>query len=178
MSKYVKSLMQKELQKKIKDYDVKDFLIVSIKGLDGVNNNLMRRQLKEKGIQLSVVKNTLFKEALKGQKMDSAAKLFEGPCAVVYGGDSIVDLAKEMTVWAKKNQLIQIKGAFLDGTTLDAKGAAGISKMPTRAEMMGQIVMLTQSAGRRLAAMIASPGGKLAGCIKTISEKEEEKKVA
>jgi large subunit ribosomal protein L10 len=175
MSKYIKSLLQKELQKKITDYDVKDFLVISIKGLDGVNNNLMRRQLKEKGIGLAVVKNTLFREALRGQQMDSAADLFTGPCAVVYGGDSIVDLAKEMTVWARKNQLIQIKGAFLEGSALDAKDAAGISKMPTRAEMMGQIVMLTQSAGSRLAAMIASPGGKLAGCIKTISETEEKK---
>jgi large subunit ribosomal protein L10 len=175
MSKYIKSLLQKELQKKITDYDVKDFLVISIKGLDGVNNNLMRRQLKEKGIGLSVVKNTLFREALRGQKMDSGADLFTGPCAVVYGGDSIVDLAKEMTAWARKNQLIQIKGAFLEGSALNAKDAAGISKMPTRTELMGQIVMLTQSAGSRLAAMIASPGGKLAGCIKTISETEEKK---
>ncbi len=177
MSKYIKTLMQKELQKKIADYDVKDFLVVSILGLDGVNNNLMRRKLKEKGIRLSVVKNTIFKEALRGQKMDSGVALFEGPCAVVYGGDSIVDLARELTELAGKNPLLKIKGAFLEGTTLDSKAAAELSKMPTRAQLLGQIVFLSQSVARRLASIIASPAGVIAGCIETIA-KAEEKKVA
>jgi large subunit ribosomal protein L10 len=177
MSKYIKSLLQKELQKKMNDNSVKDFLVVSIKGLDGVNNNLMRRKLKEKGINLLVVKNTLFKQALHEQQMDAAADLFTGPRAVVYGGDSIVDVAKEITEWSKKNKQIEIKGAFLEGSSLDGKGAIELSKMPSRAELLGQIVILSQSAGRRLAAMIASPAGKIAGCIETIV-KNEEKKVA
>jgi large subunit ribosomal protein L10 len=179
MSKYVKSLLQKQLQQKMADNKVSDFLVVSIMGLDGVNNNIMRRKLKEKGINLLVVKNTLFKQVLAEQKVDSAAELFVGPRAVVYGGDSIVDLAKEMTEWSRKNpQKVEIKGAFLDGSSLDSKAAVELSKMPSRGELLGQIVMLSQSTARRLAAIIASPASVIAGCIETIAKKEEEKKVA
>ena len=177
MSKYVKSLLQKELQKKITDYDVRDFLVVSLTGLNGVNNNMMRRKLKEKGISMLVVKNTLFKQVLREQKMDSAAELFTGPRAVVYGGDSIVDLAKELAEWSKKSPQIEIKGAFLEGSALDSKSAAELSKMPSRTELLGQIVMLSQSMARKLAAIIAAPAGVIAGCIETIA-KAEEKKVA
>jgi len=174
MSKYVKELIQSELEQSIVTGDVREFMVLSVKGIAGVDNNTMRGELKQKGVRMMVVKNALFRRALRNQDLQDACDLFDGPCAVAYGGDSIVDAAKELVEWGKKLKALEIKGAYLDGTVLDEKGAVQLSKMPSRRELQAQIAGVIMSPAAKIAGAIAGPGALLAGCVKSVIEEAEK----
>ncbi|MHC5059983.1 MAG: 50S ribosomal protein L10 [Planctomycetota bacterium] len=173
MSKYVKELLQKELADKFAEAG--HFLVIETKGVGGNENNEMRGALKEKGIKLTVVKNALMRRALEGAGMSAAVGLFlAGPCTVASGGDSIVDVAKEIADWGKKVKAIQLKGAYVEGDIVDAEGAKALAKMPNRAQLQGTVAMLVASCGANVAATIASGGGAIAGCVSSLVEKLEK----
>ncbi len=174
MSKFVKELIQQEYEKAFEG--TRSFVVVSTKGITGNQNNEMRGELSKKDIKLAVVKNSLMRRALTKLDLAAASSLFmAGPCTICYGGDSAVDIAKELVDWAKKLKVMELKGAFIEGTIMEGEeGVKDLSKMPTRAELQGQIVTLALSPGRKVAGAIAGPGGLVAGCIKGLVEKLED----
>lgn len=174
MSKYVKQLVQAQLDSKVTSEDIRDFMVVSTMGVGGVDNNVLRGALKQKGIHLVVVKNSLFARVLRDRKMDAAGALFSGPCAIVFGGDSIVDVAKEMRTWMAKVPAVKLRGAFVDGSLFDDNGAVSLASMPTRAELQARVVSCVLSPGGRVAGALKGPAGVLAGCLKSIIEKAEK----
>jgi len=174
MSKYVKGLVQTEFEKVLTDGRVGEFVVLNLTGVNGVDNNRMRSSLRQKGVDVLVVKNALFIRALQTRQMEAATGLFEGPCAVAYGGDSLVDVARELTEWRRKIKAIQFKGAYLDGAVLTGQAAEQLAAMPTRKELHGRIAATVLAPAARLAGTIAAAGSLVTGCIKTVIEKAEK----
>jgi large subunit ribosomal protein L10 len=173
MSKFVKNLLQEQYRNKFEGLDT--FIVVNTKGITGNDNNALRGALSEKGVKLAVVKNSMMCKALDEMGLEKAKTLFaEGPCTVAYGGESIVDAAKELVEKAKKIKALEFSGAFLDGEVLGAEAAKDLSKLPTKAELQGEVTMLAMSPGRRIAGAVAGPGGIIAGCVKGLIEKLEK----
>ena len=170
MSKYVKNLITKELTGRLKDID--GVAVINPRGIDGNQNNSIRRKLHEKKLRMTVVKNTLAKRAVGEGKLKGFDALLDGPSAVIYGQASIAEIARLILAEKKANDKIELRGVFFDGEIyVGDKGVETASKLPTREEAISNIVGLILGPGRKLAAALKGPGSALGGILKTIEEK-------
>ena len=171
MSQKLKELIQKELKSQFAG--VNDLIVVSLRGISGNDNNALRGELLDKHVRLRVVNNSLAGKVFDEAGMSELRDILRGPCAIAYGGESVVDVAKDLVEWEKKLENFAIKGGFLDGRALDADQARALSKLPTRTELQGLLVVLANSPGSKIASAIGAPAGVIAGCVKTLIEKLE-----
>ena len=172
MSKFVKNLEIQSYRTRFGSAD--DLLFVNVVGMNAVDTNKLRLLLRKKGIGLQVVQNTLACKVLEEKGLGVASNILVGPSAVVWGGEDIVALAREIADWAKKIEKLQIKGGVVGGQALDGKGVDALSKLPSRVELLGQLVTMIQSPGANLAGAILGPGSVLASQVKQIAEPEEK----
>jgi large subunit ribosomal protein L10 len=94
---------------------------------------------------------------------------------VAYGGESVVEMAREIVGLIKNNPEIELHGAVLDGELFEGEaGVKRLSEFPTKDEAIAQNVTLILSPGRKLVGAIKGPGAKVAGLIKAIEEKLEK----
>jgi len=172
MSRRVKEMLIEDVGVRLKG--VKDILVVDASKLDGVTANKLRLSMRKKKISALGVRNKLGRVALKNVGVTSLDTLLEGPSTLVWGGEDIVALSKEITQWAKDIEALQIKGGTTEGTALSKETVAELAKSPGRKELIGQIVAAMMGPGAQLAGALLGPGRKLASQIEKISEKAEE----
>jgi large subunit ribosomal protein L10 len=172
MSKLVKQMMISDLQAKLGD--CREVLVVDVSKLTAVATNKWRISLFQKKIRVHGVKNAVARRALIDVGLGGVADVLKGPSAIIWGGEDIVSLAREIVANVKATKEIELKGGALGATSLSADQVEQLSKSPGRAELLSQISGLVLGTGGRLAAAIAGPGGRVAGCAKAIADKTED----
>ncbi len=172
MSRPMKEMIVQEYQRRFDG--VSNALLIDIRGIPANDNNDLRLGLLKKDIRITVIRNNLAKDAFKDSGLEGLEKGLTGPSALCYGGESVVDVARELVDWAKKIDDLDLKGAILDGQYFDGEaGVKELSKFPTRDEAQATVVQLLLSPGRNLVGAVKSPGSKLMGIVKEIQERLE-----
>ena len=172
MSKYVKDLLSKELHDR---YDTLDSVLwIDMTGAGGVVTNRFRADLHSKQMRAEIVRNSLFKRACGDGPLASLADALSGPCMLVTGGDSLIDVAKAVDEWALKIPSMSLRGAVLEGEYIGEDRVADLSKMLSKSELQAKIASIVLSPGGNLAAAVLAGGSNIAGCLKTLIEKLEK----
>jgi large subunit ribosomal protein L10 len=173
MSKQVKNLIEKEIGSRLKDLDA--VAVINPRGINAIKNNQIRRRLREKGVRMTVVKNTLAKRAVGEGKLKGFDKLLDGPSAVVYGQASIATIARMLLDEKKNDEKIELRGVFFDGDIYAGeKGVEQVSKLPTREEAIGQVLAALLGPGSSILSALLGPGTTVASLLKAIEEKAEK----
>jgi large subunit ribosomal protein L10 len=174
MSKYVKELVTDHLKQELEG--VQDLLLVNVVGLTANRASALRKALRDKGIKLLVVKNSLARRATEGTQLAPAFEGSEGTLAMVWGASDIVALAKEVVKLAgdKDYAPFAARGGVMGGAALQADEVEKVSKWPSREEQLSLLLGQILSPGAALASQLISVGGALASQIKQHGEGDEE----
>lgn len=168
MSKPIKQMLIGAIVDRLGDNQ--DLLVIDVSKVDAISANKFRLALAEKEITALTVKNSLARQALHSAGVESLDEVLAGPSTLVWGGEDVVALSKEISKWATDLDGLEIKGGTVDGECLDAAGVDALAKSPSREELLSIISGQLLGPGSRLAAQLLGPGGALAGQIKSKSE--------
>jgi large subunit ribosomal protein L10 len=117
-------------------------VLASATGMTVNTVNQLRSELRKNGASFSVVKNTLAKRAIAGTDMEILAGAFAGPTAIAIHPEEPGKAAKVLIDFKKKNEALEIKAGYVDGTLLDNAGVEMLSKMPGKDELRAKIIGL------------------------------------
>lgn len=147
--------------------------IADISDLNSVKSSDLRRLCFRRNVKLMVVKNTLLKKAM--EKVD---KDFSELYSVLRGNTSLMIAefgnvpAKLIKEFRKGNDRPIFKGAFIDDMIyIGEEQLDALESLKTKNEMVADVIFLLQSPIHRVMGSLQSPSNKLAGIIKTLSER-------
>jgi large subunit ribosomal protein L10 len=148
--------------------------LADISGLDAGNTSDLRRACFKANVKLAVVKNTLLEKAMDASEKDFGAlpSILKGNTSVMYSETGNAP-AKVIKAFRKKSDKPLLKGAFIEEAIyIGDEQLDALVEIKSREEMIGEIIGLLQSPAKNVVSALKSGGGKLAGIIKTLSERE------
>ena len=135
--------------------------LAEYRGLTVAHLDVLRKQAREKGVYLHVLKNTLARLAVAGTPFEVASESMVGP--LIYGfSEDAVAAAKVLSDFAKGNDKLIVKGGAYAGKALNADGVKSLASVPSKEVLLAQLLGLMQSPVSRMARVLAAIAEKRA----------------
>ena len=154
--------------------DSSTIYLADISGLDAQTTSDLRRACFKANIKLSVVKNTLLAKAMEASEREfgELPEVLKGNTSLMFSevGNAPAKLIKN---FRKKSERPLLKGAFVEEAIyIGDENLDALVSIKSKEEMIGEIITLLQSPAKNVISGLKSGGGKLAGILKTLSERE------
>jgi large subunit ribosomal protein L10 len=153
------------------------FYLADFFGIDVEKITQLRAALREKGARMIVVKNTVLRRVIDDCQLKGLDKYLVGPTSIILASEDDPLLpAKVIADFHKGNKdLLQVKAIKIEEQIYEGEKVKEFSKMPGKREMQAQIISIAMGAGASLIGIIKGPGSKIAGQVKSLVEKLENK---
>ena len=173
MTREEKSQVIEELTAQLADNS--NIYLADISGLNAGSTSDLRRACFKADVKLAVVKNTLLEKAMEASDRDfgDLPTTLKGNTSVMYSETGNAP-AKIIKAFRKKSEKPLLKGAFIEETVyIGDEQLDMLVDIKSKEELIGEIIGLLQSPAKNVVSALKSSGGKLAGILKTLSEKKE-----
>ena len=147
--------------------------LADISGMDASTTSALRRACFKANIKLSVVKNTLLEKAMEASEKEfgELPEVLKGNTSLMFSEIANAP-AKAIKNFRKKSDRPLLKGAFIEEAVYIGDNQLDtLVNIKSKEEMIGEIIGLLQSPAKNVISGLKSGGGKLAGILKTLSER-------
>jgi large subunit ribosomal protein L10 len=172
MRKEQKTQEIKEIAEILSQYNT--VYVADLTGMTVERTNNLRRNCFRKGVKVRVVKNTLLKKAMESLETDYSEMYvaLHGNSAIMVSDTGNLP-ARIIKDFRGKATIPAVKAAYIDQAVYIGDDQIELlANLKSREELIGEIVGLLQSPARNVISALQSGGGKLAGIVKTLSERE------
>ena len=138
-------------------------VIVDYRGLTVEEVTNLRKQLRDAGVEMKVIKNSILSRAAKKVGLDGLDEVFTGPTAVAFSNDYVVAPAKIIDEFAKDAKALEIKGGVIEGKVSSVEQITALAKLPNREGLLSMLLSVLQA-----------PVRNVAYAVKAVAEKNEE----
>lgn len=134
----LKKTKVKELSQKMKE--AKSFVLADYRGLTVEQDTKLRREMREAGVEYTVVKNSIIRFAAKENGYTELDDYLKGPTSIALSKDDPVAPSKLIFKFTKEYKKLEIKAGVVEGKFIDHEGVKSIASLPSREELVGQVV--------------------------------------
>jgi len=162
-----------ELTQKLKDSNVGVF--VDYRGINVAQDTLLRRDLREAGVEYTVIKNSIMRFAVKDAGIEGLDDVLKGTTALaVSKGDKgdYTSAAKILTTFARRNDFFKIKAGFVDSGAIDETGVRNLASLPPKEMLVAQVLGVMNAPIRGLATVLNENISGLARTLNAIAEQK------
>ena len=148
--------------------------VADISGLNALQTSTLRRLCHQRGVKLSVVKNTLLQKAMEqsDKSFDDLYETLKGNTSIMLSDTGNVP-AKLIKEFRKKQQKPILKGAYIEEAVyVGDDQLEALSSIKSKEELVGDIITLLQSPVKNVVSALQSSGGTIAGLLKTLEERD------
>ncbi|MCL5407469.1 MAG: 50S ribosomal protein L10 [Patescibacteria group bacterium] len=150
----------------------KTAVLVNFQGLKVKEIQDLKKKLKEKGIGFQIIKNSLFKIALKNANLKIDDSILDQPIAVIWGLDDEVEPAKLIVEFGKTAEALKIVGGIVNKVFADELMIKQLAALPGRQELYAQLVGSLDAPMYRLASVLQ---GNLRSLVYILKQYQEKK---
>jgi large subunit ribosomal protein L10 len=146
----------------------------SYRGMSVSDMTTMRRRMREAGVDVRVVKNTLLRIAAERAGKPDLFQIVDGPTALIFGYDDIASPARAINDYVRTaRNTLTITGAYLDGQVMKAAEVTDLATLPTKEQMIATFVGSMQSPIATFSGLITGVVRQFAGLINARAEQLE-----
>jgi len=138
LDRKTKELVAQELHEKLKDFNLA--VLTYYSGLNVEKLTALRNTLRKTDTELRVVKNTLLTIASKETDLNLLQDQFKGPIAIALNRSDVVETAKVLVDFAKKNAEFEIMAGMLNGRVISREQLSTLAALPSREILLGKLL--------------------------------------